>query len=122
VLEGVAHRGADLLEAAEQDAGVRVEALRVDGGMTANGVFVQALADAVGRPVEVSPEREATTLGAAYLAGLATGVWASVDELAERWKPVRVVEPRPSYADRDRWKEAVERSSGWVPALSSLQF
>jgi glycerol kinase len=122
VLEGVAHRGADLLEAAEADAGMRVEALRVDGGMTANAVFVQALADCVGRPVEVSPQREATTLGAAYLAGLATGVWSSVDELAELWEPVQVVQPRPSYADRDRWKEAVERAAGWVPALSSLQF
>ncbi len=122
VLEGVAHRGADLLEAAEQDADVRVEALRVDGGMTANAVFVQALADAVGRPVEVSPEREATTVGAAYLAGLATGVWGGADELAELWSPAQVVEPRPSYADRDRWKEAVARSVAWVPALSSLQF
>ncbi|MEO5678998.1 MAG: FGGY-family carbohydrate kinase, partial [Acidimicrobiales bacterium] len=122
VLEGVAHRGADLLEAAEQDAGVRVEALRVDGGMTANAVFVQALADSVGRPVEVSPEREATTLGAAYLAGLATGVWASEDELAERWAPAVVVQPRPSYADRDRWKEAVTRAKAWVPALSELHF
>ena len=122
VLEGVAHRGADLLEAAEQDASVRVDALRVDGGMTANSVFLQALADAVSRPVEVSPQREATTLGAAHLAGLATGVWGSVDELAELWKPVQVVEPRPSYADRDRWREAVARSTEWIPALSSLQF
>jgi glycerol kinase len=122
VLEGVAHRGADLLEAAEQDAGTKVEALRVDGGMTANRVFVQALADCVGRPVEVSPQREATTVGAAYLAGLATGVWSSVDELAELWKPVQVVQPRPSYADRERWRDAVGRSTAWVPALSSLQF
>jgi len=122
VLEGVAHRGADLLDAAEQDADVRVDALRIDGGMTANSVFVQALADCVGRPVEVSPQREATTLGAAHLAGLATGVWASVEELAELWKPVRVVEPRPSYADRDRWREAVARSTAWIPALSSLKF
>ena len=122
VLEGVAHRGADLLEAAEQDAGVRVEALRVDGGMTANSVFVQALADSIGRPVEVSPQREATTLGAAYLAGLATGVWSSEDELAQLWEPDRVVEPRPSYADRDRWKDAVQRSKAWIPALSELKF
>ena len=122
VLEGVAHRGADLLDAAEQDAGSKVDALRVDGGMTANAVFVQALADSVGRPVEVSPQREATTLGAAYLAGLATGVWSGVDELAELWKPVQVVEPRPSYADRDRWRDAVDRSAAWIPALSSLQF
>lgn len=122
VLEGVAHRGADLLEAAEQDAGTRVETLRVDGGMTANSVFVQALADSVGRPVEVSPEREATTLGAAYLAGLATGVWSSEEELAEQWEPARVVEPRPSYADRDRWKDAVERSRAWIAPLSELHF
>jgi glycerol kinase len=73
VLEGVAHRGADLVEAAEEDAGRAITSLRVDGGMTANSVFVQALADATQRPVEVSPELEATTLGAAYLAGLATG-------------------------------------------------
>jgi len=122
VLEGVAHRGADLLEAAEQDAGVTVAALRVDGGMSANSVFVQALADSVGRPVEVSPQREATTLGAAHLAGLATGVWSGEDELAELWQPAKVVEPRPSYADRERWKEAVERSRAWIPALSELKF
>jgi len=122
VLEGVAHRGADLLEAAEKDAGTPVATLRVDGGMTANGVFVQALADSVGRPVEVSPEREATTLGAAYLAGLAIGVWSEVDELAQLWEPAQVVQPRPSYADRDRWKEAVERSKAWIPGLSELHF
>ncbi len=76
----------------------------------------------MGRPVEVSPEREATTLGAAYLAGLATGVWSEVDELAQLWEPAQVVQPRPSYADRDRWKEAVERSKAWIPALSELHF
>jgi len=63
VLEGVAHRGADLLEAAESDSGFSVEALRVDGGMSENPVFVQALANAVGRPVELAPFLEATTLG-----------------------------------------------------------
>src|SRR5579875_562252 len=73
VLEGVAQRGADLLEAAEVDAGLTVPALRVDGGMSANPVFVQALADACRRPVELSPQLEATTLGAGYLAGLAVG-------------------------------------------------
>ncbi len=122
VLEGVAHRGADLLEAAEQDASISVEALRVDGGMTANSVFVQALADSTGRPVEVSPQREATTVGAAYLAGLATGVWSTEDELAELWEPAQVVQPRPSYADRDRWKDAVQRAKAWIPALSELKF
>src|SRR6185437_2708811 len=70
VLEGVAHRGADLVEAAEADSGFPIASLRVDGGMTDNGVFVRALADAIGRPVEISPVLEATTLGAGLLAGL----------------------------------------------------
>jgi glycerol kinase len=65
VLEGVAHRGADLLEAAEADSGLAVGSLRVDGGMSANPVFIQALADACGRPIEIAPVVEATTLGAA---------------------------------------------------------
>ncbi len=76
VLEGVAQRGADLLEAAEADTAMTIATLRVDGGMSANPTFVGALADAVGRPVEISPVTEATTLGAAYLAGIALGVWA----------------------------------------------
>jgi glycerol kinase len=122
VLEGVAHRGADMLEAAETDASVTIEALRVDGGMSANGVFTQALADACGVPVEVSPEREATTLGAAYMAGLAVGTWGSEDDLAELWKPAQVVEPRRGSTDRERWNAAVDRAAGWVPELSSLDF
>jgi glycerol kinase len=121
VLEGVAHRGADLVDAAEADAGRTIESIRVDGGMSANAVFVQALADAVQRPVEVSPELEATTLGAAYLAGLATGVWSDEDEIASKWSPKATVEPKRK-SDRDRWKAAVERARSWVPELSALDF
>jgi glycerol kinase len=121
VLEGVAHRGADLLESAEVDAGRPVDTLRIDGGMTANSVFVQALANACGRPVEISPVLEATTLGAAYLAGMAVGTWADEDEVAEAWAPRAVVAPTGGL-DRDRWKEAVSRARGWIPELSSLQF
>ena len=121
VLEGVAHRGADLVEAAEADGGVSIESLRVDGGMTANSVFVQALADASGRPVEISPVLEATTLGAAYLAGMAVGIWSDEAEIASSWRPRAVVEPRRK-ADRDRWRAAVERSRNTVPELSSLDF
>ena len=94
VLEGIAHRGADLLEAAESDTGLAIPSLRVDGGMSANTTFVDALADATGRPIEVSPVLEATTLGAAYLAGMALGVWADEDDVAAAWAPARVVEPR----------------------------
>ncbi|HZQ27404.1 MAG TPA: FGGY-family carbohydrate kinase [Acidimicrobiales bacterium] len=122
VLEGVAHRGADLVEAAVIDGGVPIESLRVDGGMSANEVFVQALADAAGRPVEVSPVLEATTLGAAYLAGMAVGVWADEEEIASTWKARAVVEPSGRRVDRDRWREAVSRAQHTVPELSALDF
>ena len=121
VLEGVAHRGADLVEAAEADGGHPIATIRVDGGMSANPTFVQALADAANRPVEVSPIAEATTLGAAYLAGLVAGTWSSLDDAARTWNPSRVVEPAAT-ADRDRWHEAVRRAGGWVPELSALDF
>lgn len=122
VLEGVAHTGADLLEATEADTGLVVESLRVDGGMSANSVFVQALADATGRPIEVSRQLEATTLGAGYLAGMAAGTWSGPEEVAERWAPRAVVEPSGRDARRDRWKEASSRASAWYPELSAIHF
>ena len=126
VLEGVAHRGADLLEAAEADAGTSVPALRVDGGMTANPVFVQALADACGRPVELSRELEATTLGAGLLAGLATGTWSSADEAAAACRPRAVVDPALDAAGRAarraRWLDARERATRTIPELSEIDF
>jgi glycerol kinase len=126
VLEGVAHRGADLLESAEADTAMTVEMLRVDGGMSANPTFLGALADALGRPVEVSPVTEATTLGAAYLAGIALGVWADEDDVAAAWRPSAVVEPRASdvkrTATRARWLAARERALRTVPELTALEF
>jgi len=121
VLEGVAHRGADLAEAAEADTGMRFERLRVDGGMTANRSFVQAVADATGRPVEVSPVLEATTLGAAFVAGLASGTWSGLDDIAALWCPREVAEPARAL-DRDRWRAAVQRAERWEPELSALDF
>jgi glycerol kinase len=121
VLEGVAHRGADLLEAAETDAGRPVAALRVDGGMSANAVFVQSLANTCRRPIEVSPVLEATTLGAAYLAGMAVGTWADEEEVAAAWTPRAIVEPT-AMLDRDRWRAAVDRARAWIPELSTLSF
>jgi glycerol kinase len=121
VLEGVAHRGADLVEAAESDAAIRIERLRVDGGMSANRTFVQALADATGRPVEVSPVLEATTLGAAFLAGLAVGTWSSFEDIAATWRPKEVIDAK-RRPDRDRWRRAVERARAWLPDLSALDF
>ena len=121
VLEGVAQRGADLLDAAQADTGLAVDALRVDGGMSANRVFIQALADATARPIEVSRELEATTLGAGFAAGLATGVWAGPDDIAATWRPRVTVEPKGDGA-RERWQGALERARGWYPELSALGF
>jgi glycerol kinase len=121
VLEGVAHRGADLVEAAEADGGTALSSLRVDGGMSANATFVQALADATQRPVEVAPVPEATTLGAAYLAGLATGTWSGLADVEAAWAPSRTVEPARAL-DRDRWRDAIDRSKAWIPELSALDF
>jgi glycerol kinase len=121
VLEGVAQRGADLVDAAEADAGLTIPSLRVDGGMTDNATFVQALANAAQRPVEVSPVKEATTLGAAFLAGLAVGTWGGWDDIAATWQPRAVVDP-DGVLDRERWAAAVDRAAGWIPELSSLSF
>ncbi len=122
VLEGVAHSGADLLEATEADTGLSIPSLRVDGGMSVNEVFVQALADACGRPVEVSPEMEATTLGAGYLAGLRVGMWDDLDQIAAAWSPRVVVAPSGRDPGRDRWREATERAGHWIPDLSGIRF
>ncbi len=126
VLEGVAHRGADLVEAAEGDSGLPIDALRVDGGMSDNEVFVTALADAIGRPVEISPVLEATTLGAGLLAGLAIGVYESEDDIAETFTPRRIVEPRTddvtrSYS-RERWLAARSKAEATIPELSGISF
>ncbi|HLH47663.1 MAG TPA: FGGY-family carbohydrate kinase, partial [Acidimicrobiales bacterium] len=93
----------------------------VDGGMTANGVFLRALADACGRPVERSSELEATARGAGYLAGLAVGLWADEEELAGAWQPAEVVEPSRA-ADREQWRTSVERAKAWYPELTAVQF
>ena len=115
-LEGIAHQVADVLTAMEGDAGVAVSELRVDGGAAENDLLMQMQADLGGVPVARPTVRETTALGAAYLAGLAVGVWKSPDDLAARWQMERVFEP----ADRDRaaemralWAKAVERAKGW---------
>lgn len=126
VLEGVAHRGGDLLEAAESDSGFQVSSLRIDGGMSANEVFVRALAEATGRPIQVSAELEATTVGAGLLAGLAAGTWKDEDEIAEAYRPRQVVEPRLDEAtraqQRERWLIARGRAEQTIPELSGISF
>ena len=125
VMEGVAHRGADLVEAAEADTRLTLPTLRIDGGMSANPTFAQALADAANCPIEVSPIAEATTIGAAFMAGLGVGVFGGIDDLDALWRPARVVEPAdPSSHEqrRQRWADALERAGGWHADLSALEF
>ena len=114
-LDGVAHQSADLLEAMTADAGAPLAELRVDGGMTANGLLMQTQADLVGVPVVRPAVPETTALGAAFLAGLGAGLWADADLDAQwaesaRWTPAGA----DTTAARARWARAVERSAGWA--------
>jgi glycerol kinase len=116
-LESIAYQTRDLIEAM-RGAGQAIQALRVDGGGTANRFLMQFQADVTGIPVEVSATQETTALGAAFLAGLATGVWRSSDDLRGRRAVAAWYEPRTSVDERDslyaRWLRAVERARGWV--------
>lgn len=123
VLEGIAHRGVDLIEASEKDSGLPIPEVRIDGGMSRNPTFVQALADASGRTVRVSPLTEATTLGAGFLAGVGIGQWSHLAEAAESISGAQIYEPLGTPGvSRQQWSEAVSRSTSWIPDLSALDF
>ncbi|NND74367.1 MAG: glycerol kinase [Ilumatobacter sp.] len=125
VLEGVAQRGADLVDAAVADTAMPIDTIRIDGGMSRNPTFVRALADATDRPIEVAPVVEATTLGAAFLAGLGVGVWTDLADIDDLWSPAHVVEPTVGgdhAARRLTWADALQRAGGWLPDLSALDF
>ena len=116
-LESIAFQVADVLEAVHSETGTPLGALRVDGGAAVNDLMMQFQADVLGVPVVRPRVTETTALGAAYLAGLATGFWANPDELrAKRQGDVRF-EPRMDASERaqrrGRWQRAVERSKNW---------
>ncbi|TNF62401.1 MAG: glycerol kinase [Burkholderiales bacterium] len=117
-LEAIALQSAEVFAAMEADAGMPVDQLRVDGGASANNLLMQLQADVLGVPVVRPRVTETTALGAAYLAGLATGVWRDVDEIAALWQVDRVFEPAWSgdrrQAKRERWRQAVERAGHWA--------
>jgi glycerol kinase len=116
-LEGIAFQVADVLAAMEADSGLPTAELRVDGGAAVNGLLMQIQADLTGVPVVRPRVQETTALGAAYLAGLATGVWRDTDEISARWQVERTFEPAldPGRAAelRARWRRAVERARSW---------
>ena len=117
-LESIALQSADLLEAMQLDAHQELKELRVDGGACRNNLLLQMQADFLQAPVVRSAVTETTALGAAYLAGLATGVYKSTHEISSQWRAERRFEPRMpadrAAAMRARWKQAVERARGWA--------
>lgn len=117
-LESIAYQTADVLQAMERDAGLPLRELRVDGGASANNFLMQFQADIIGRTLRRPMIRETTALGAAYLAGLATGVWRDLDDIRSQWTLDRLYEPEMTESDRTRlragWHKAVERARGWA--------
>ncbi|TMG79513.1 MAG: glycerol kinase GlpK [Betaproteobacteria bacterium] len=116
-LESIGFQSAELLHAMERDSGVKSKELRVDGGAAADDLLMQFQSDLLGVPVVRPRVLETTALGAAYLAGLATGVWASREEIAKQWKVAKRFEPRMKREDAERrmeeWKRALERARDW---------
>ena len=117
-LEAICYQTCDVAAAMTADAGAPLRALRVDGGAVANNLLCQLQADILGAPVQRPMVTETTALGAAYLAGLATGVWGSQEEIAAQWREDRTFSPRMSAEERDRlyagWQKAVRRAAGWA--------
>ena len=117
-LESIAYQTRDVVEAMEQDSGVRLDVLRVDGGVTANELAMEIQADVLGVPVSKPVVAETTALGAAYAAGLAVGFWRSTDELVSNWNEDKRWQPRADEAARAKgyrnWKKAVDRTLNWV--------
>jgi glycerol kinase len=115
-LESIAYQTRELVDAMEADSGSRLEELRVDGGASANDFLMQFQADILGRPIVRPADVETTALGAAYLAGMAVGIWKSADELEKFWVRERVFEPEMHAAHREElyagWKRAVARARG----------
>jgi glycerol kinase len=117
-LDAIAFQVRDVVDAMCSEAGVELPSLQVDGGASANDLLCQLQADQLGVPVRRPQVLETTALGAAFLAGLGTGAWASTDELAATWALDREFDPAPGVRDdgtHARWLRAVERSRAWEP-------
>ena len=117
-LESLAYQTNDVLKAMEADSGIRLAALKVDGGASANDFLMQTQADIIGAPVERPGCVETTAMGAAYLAGLAAGYWENKEEIVKNWTIDRIFEPAIDEALRrektEGWERAVKYSYGWA--------
>lgn len=117
-LEGIAYQTYDILKAMEEDTGSRMKSLKVDGGASANNFLMQFQSDILDTQIRRLCVRETTALGAAYLAGLATGLWESLDEIRNAWTLDRAFMPEMEENERNTllqgWYKAVERSKNWA--------
>ncbi|MGG7078848.1 glycerol kinase GlpK [Clostridium sardiniense] len=116
-LESIAYQSKDVLYAMEEDAGYKIESIKVDGGASKNEFLMQFQSDITDKEVTRPIITETTALGAAYLAGLAVGYWKSKDEIAKSWYVSETY--KPNFCDEERnklysgWKKAIERVKGW---------
>ncbi|MCS7040634.1 MAG: FGGY-family carbohydrate kinase, partial [Caldilineales bacterium] len=117
-LEATAYQTREVLDAMEKDSGVKLTALKVDGGMVYNDTLMQFQADILNVPVVRPKVAETTALGAAYAAGLAVGYWSNLEDLRQNWQVDKVYEPKMDEATRARlykgWLKAVQRSMNWL--------
>ncbi|MDD3428770.1 MAG: glycerol kinase GlpK [Oscillospiraceae bacterium] len=117
-LESIAYQTKDVLRAMEADTGLTLSELKVDGGASANNFLMQFQADITGVTVRRPMIRETTALGAAYLAGLATGVWKDLDDIKGQWTLDKLYTPAMSTAEADTlcagWTKAVQRAKSWA--------
>ena len=116
-IEGIAYQTMDVVNAMILDAGVGLKELRVDGGASVNNLLMQFQSNVLGQTVIRPQTTETTALGAAYLAGLATGYWDSMDEIKKQWSVDRKFEPDPAIdmqIAKRKWAEAVHRSKSWA--------
>ncbi|OYT28645.1 MAG: glycerol kinase [Thermofilum sp. ex4484_79] len=118
ILESIAYLTRDVIEAQENDTGLKIDILKADGGAARSDFLMQFQADILGIKVVRPVIFETTSLGAAYLAGLAVGFWNNLEEIEKLWKPERVFKPRMDENTRERlyrgWKAAVKRAFGWA--------
>ncbi len=116
-LESIAYQTRDVLEAMQEDSGIKLNTLKVDGGAAANNFLMEFQSDILGVNVRRPVTLETTALGAAYLAGLAVGVWESKEEISSQWKLDREFSTNMSDEERNKkyagWKKAVKRSMAW---------
>ena len=117
VLESITYQMTDLLEAMHEDSGIDISDLRVDGGASVSNIMLQIQADMIQSQVDRPKIVETTALGAAYLAGLAVGVWKDLADIESNRQVDRIFEPKMPKEERDRlykgWKKAVERAKNW---------